>query len=239
MGVHCAISGGFTMRMKIASILLLASVMISHVSGQQLPASATKAPSPVLLELSVVNRAFYLHDQPDYSKLASDPNPVFPIGILKTFIVVTGLGDIAQMNGQPAKGNFVAWFTLLNLTPQPEPGQAIADVTRFAIVHYVFEILDADGNPLGSITVEGLADGPTAPGAPPQFENGNGSFVITGGTGIFKGARGQAAERTGIFGRPASTNEDPSYRRQHWGGTAGAVFAFIRNSCPYARVDEN
>lgn len=228
----------FDTKIKIVSLMLLSSAMIPHISAQQLPASATKAPASVLLELSVVNRAFYVHDQPDYSKLASDPNPVFPIGILKTFTVVTGLGDVVQMNGQPAKGTFAVWFTLLNLTPQPAPGEAIADVTRFAIEHEVFELLDADGNPLGTINLEGLGDGPPPPGAPPQIETGN--YVVTGGTGIFLGARGQAGYRiAGVFGRPASTNEDPSLRRAHGGGTATAVFAFIKNSCPYATGNDD
>ena len=224
------------MKMKFASLLLLASMLVSLASAQKVPTPVPDAP-PVLLELSVVNRAFYVHDQPDYSLLASTPNAVFPIGVGKTFTVVTGIGDIAQMNGHPAKGTFAAWFTLVNLTPKPAPGQAIADVTRGQLLHFVYEILDANGNSLGTITLEGFGDGPPAPGAPPQIENG--SYVITGGTGMFLGARGQAGERLGKFGRPASTNEDPSLRRANWGGNTTAVFAFIRKSCPYAKGDEN
>jgi hypothetical protein len=225
------------MKIKFVSLLLLVSMLVLSASARKVPTPVPDAP-PVLLELSVVNRAFYVHDQPDYSKLASNPNPVFPIGILKTFTVVTGIGDITQMNAHPAKGTFATWFTLLNLTPQPAPGQAIADVTRFAIELEVFELLDANGKSLGTITLEGFGDGPPAPGAPSQIELG--SYVSTGGTGIFLGARGQAGYRlAGVFGRPASTNEDPSLRRARGGGTATAVFAFIKKSCPYAKGDED
>ncbi len=215
------------MKMKFGSLLLLVSMLVSSASARQVPTPVPDAP-PVLLELSVVNRAFYLHDQPDYSLLASTPNAVFPIGVGKTFTVVTGIGDIVQMNGHSAKGTFAAWFTLLNLTPQPEPGQAIADVTRSQIANHLFEVLDTDGKSLGTITLMGWAGGPFP------------RYVITGGTGIFLGARGEAGELPGgIFGRPASTNEDPSLRRAHGGGTATVKFAFIRNSCPYAKGDAN
>ena len=216
------------MKINFVSLLLLVSMLVSSASAQKVPTPARDDAPPVLLELSVVNRAFYLHDQPDYSLLASTPNAVFPIGVGKTFTVVTGIGDIVQMNGRPTKGTFAAWFTLLNLTPQPEPGQAIADVTRSQINNSLFEVLDTDGKSLGTITLVGWGGGPDP------------RYVITGGTGIFLGARGEAGELPGgIFGRPASTNEDPSLRRAHGGGTATMKFAFIRKSCPYAKGDED
>lgn len=227
------------MKMKLVSLLLSASALVSYPSARPTQTPAADPPPPVMLELRTENRAFYVHDQPNYSLLASSPNTVFPAGAGKTFTEVTGIGDIKAMNGRPAKGTFIAWFTVLHLTPQPAPGQAIADVTRFGVIHYFLDVMDADGKSLGAITVEGLGDGPLPPNSPSRLETG--SFVITGGTGIFLGARGQAGEKVSdsVFGRPASTNEDPSQRRIHGGGSASLVFAFIRNSCPYAKIAEN
>lgn len=219
--------------MKKRPYTILATFVL--IGSMAVVAQAQQGAPPVLLEIFVENRAFYVHDQPDYSKLASDPNPVFPIGAGKTFTVVTGIGDITAMNGHPAKGTFATWFTVMNLRPQPAPGQAIADVTRPNMGPQYFEILDENGTSLGTLALSGWGGGPPAPGAPPQIQNG--SFVISGGTGIFLGAQGQAGQRPGISGRAASTNEDPSLRRAHGGGNVTVVFAFVRNSCPYATVE--
>lgn len=103
--------------MKKRPHTILATLVL--IGSMTVVAQAQQGPPPVLLEIFVENRAFYVHDQPDYSKLASDPNPVFPTGAGKTFTVVTGIGDITAMNGQPAKGTFATWFTVMNLRPQP------------------------------------------------------------------------------------------------------------------------
>ena len=219
--------------MKKRTYIMLATMVL--FGSLAVVAQAQGNPPPVVLEVFVENRAFYVHDQPDYSQLAANPNPLLPIGAGKTFSVVTGIGDITAMNGHAARGTFATWFTVLNLRPQPLPGQAIADVTRPNMGPQYFEILNENGTSLGTITLSGWGGGSPAPGAPPQIQTG--SFVITGGTGIFLGARGQAGQRPGISGRAASTNEDPSLRRAHGGGNVTVVFAFVRNSCPYATVD--
>jgi hypothetical protein len=52
------------------------------------------------------------------------------------------------------------------------------------------DLLDSDGNPIGTITANGLTRGPRAPGAPQDVLQD--ALTITGGTGAFFGIRGQA-----------------------------------------------
>lgn len=228
-----------TKRATIVSMVCLillgsgASIGQLNTFGQNKGAASIEQEAPVILEITVNNRAFYVHDQPDYSKLATNPNPTAPIVVGRTFSDVTGIGDIVTLNGKPARGTYVTRFNVLNLSPTPPSGKAVGDVTRSQISDSVYEIQDADGNPLGTLMLTGLVSGTPPPGSPDEIVSGN--FVITGGTGVFLGARGQGGERPpGVFGRPASVTEDPSLRRVHGGGSATVVLALIHDSCPYA-----
>jgi hypothetical protein len=90
-------------------------------------------------------------DTSDYSKFAIDPS-VTATAASKNFQSNVVIADIVAVNGQPAKGIFFRERRTIMLTPNPTPGQAIADVTRnFSGFETVFEILQPDGTPIGTI----------------------------------------------------------------------------------------
>src|SRR5262249_49427241 len=104
-----------------------------------------------------------------------------------------------------------------NLRAAPVNGQGIADVVRNNVNNQVFEILQNDGTPIGTIVTSGLGVGSAPPGAPLGVTQGNSAIV--GGTGAFLGARGQvgqAMQTTAV--RLASMTEDPANRRRLGGG---------------------
>src|SRR5262245_47754905 len=108
--------------------------------------------SPSILEIEVQNRAFY-ENRVEYDKLASDPNPPpIPQQPATVFAVVTAVGDIVALNGKPARGTWVDRFQVLQTSPSPQPGQTIADVSRFSADEHVFDILQPDGTWIGTIT---------------------------------------------------------------------------------------
>jgi hypothetical protein len=82
--------------------------------------------------------------------------------------------------------------------------------------HY-FEILQPDGTPIGSIMASGMNSGNPPPGAPSAI--GRDNLTVTGGTGAFLGARGQAGNGEAAFTfRVTSISEDPANRRINGGG---------------------
>jgi hypothetical protein len=83
--------------------------------------------------------------------------------------VATIIADIVSVNGQPAKGTYVGRSRTVALSPTPtgaENSEAIADVTRTALREHVFEILQPDGTPVGTVMSVGFSGGPAPPGAP-------------------------------------------------------------------------
>jgi len=198
---------------KILSAALLSSPMFG-----QAPASTT-------LTVDLQNLVEYQEDISDPSKFATNP-AVTPAVTYKNFGVATLIGDIVAVNGQPAKGTYVGRSRSIVASPAPAPGGAIADVTRTALREHVFEFLQSDGTPVGTLMSVGFSGGPPPPSTP-TAERGN--WAIVGGTGAFLGARGQISG-TGGTGRAASMAEDPSQRRTN-GGTA---FRFIVHVIPMA-----
>ena len=94
-----------------------------------------------------------------------------------------------------------------------------------------WEILKADGTPIGTIFVSFLAGGTPPPGAPLISFNNNGA--ITGGTGAFFAARGQVTNTADrVANRVASITEDPGNRRRNGGGRAHFIFHLIPLSRP-------
>ncbi len=113
----------------------------------------------------------------------------------------------------------------------PQAGSTgIADIGLTALREQVFEILQPDSTPVGTIMSMGFSGGPTPPGAPSGPTGGN--WAIVGGTGIFLGARGQVAGWGGTqFARAqsASMAEDPLNRRvYHQAG----IFRFTLHVIP-------
>jgi uncharacterized protein (TIGR03437 family) len=187
-----------------------------------------------VLQVDVENIAYYVSDTTDFGKLATDASAISPEAS-KNFATHIGVGDIVAVNGKPAKG---AWFwrgATLNATQNPTPGQAIADTTRIYIVELVWEILQVDGTPIGTIMASGVTGGMPPPGSPLQQNLGN--VAITGGTGAFLAVRGQAGVSVSVNpqmrgGRQASVTEDPANRRTRDGGVLPWILYLIPGSSP-------
>ena len=149
--------------------------------------------------------------------------------------MTTEMGDIVVVNGQPARGTYVARNRVLGASPTPSAGRAIADVTRTGFREQIFEILKSDGTPVGTIVGLGFS-GVGAPPGQPAAERGN--WVIVGGTGAFLGARGQE-EGAGNVVRTASIAEDPANRRQNGGGPSRYFLHVIPMTPPQIAIAPN
>src|SRR5690348_2736647 len=149
--------------------------------------SPGQTPSATILEIEVDNFTGYATDQFDASKFATDPNRTTAAAV-RNFGFVIGVADIVMVNGKPARGTFVVQQRSIGLSPTPNGGQAIADITRTAVTENLFEIQQQDGTYVGSIYCFGLAGGPGPVGV---LSGGTANVTIAGGTGAFLGVRGQ------------------------------------------------
>jgi hypothetical protein len=178
---------------------------------------------PAILTIDVANLVEYQADSYNPSNWGSNPN-VTPWAGAREFDVVTILADIVAVNGKPAKGLYAGQTRVIGTTPESVPGtgKAIADVKRTAMREHIFEILQPDGTPIGTIMSFGLSGGNVPPGSPSGPRGGN--WAIVGGTGAFLGARGQVEGWGGTEfsrgGRAASMSEDAANRRINGGGTS-------------------
>jgi hypothetical protein len=191
-----------------------------------------------VIQIDVENYAYYYADNPDYSKLAGSQQAVPPVST-KTFSSFIGLADIVRVNGKPAKGTWSIRATTTNYTPNPQPGQVIADTTRNFFVDWIWEIQQADGTPIGTVMATGMGFGPPPPGSPLGLSpTAASSMAITGGTGAFLGVRGQAGfSAITTTGRAASVAEDPSMRRALGGGTRSFLLTLIPLASPSVLTD--
>jgi hypothetical protein len=188
-----------------------------------------QAPPPVILQIDLDNVVFYWDDLSDRTKLATDagvttwtPNTFGQA----TFQQNVWLADIVAVNGKPVKGTFVSRSQNLNLSPNPAAGQAIGDITRTGGPGVqVFEILQTDGTPVGTIWAEALVGGSAPPGSPAAIRSMNGAVI--GGTGAFLGIRGQCGLMFSTLIRGASQSEDPGHRRLNGAGRMQLVLYLI------------
>jgi hypothetical protein len=215
---------------KAANVVMAVIPLVATCSlaSAQQPLAAT-------LTIDLGNMVEYQEDIYDPVKFARSPNvtPSLGIGVgVANFAVATLLGDIVAVNGQPVKGLYAGRSRTISARNNPTPGQAIADVTRAAIREHIFEILQSDGTPVGSIMLMGLSGGNSPPPGQPSTENAN--WAIVGGTGAFLGARGQAEAIAGIGlgGRAASMGEDPANRRINGGSAGQCVLHIIPMTAP-------
>lgn len=203
--------------LAIAGAVLLVTTHCAQAQGQTQPLT--------VLTVDLQNVVEYQGDIGDPSKFATNPG-ITPSVQPRNFFVVTLIGDIVRVNGEPAKGMYVGRTRVILANPAPVAGGAIADVSRVAMREHYFEILKSDGTPVGTIASLGFSGGPAPPGTgTPSSEKAN--WAIVGGTGAFLGARGQVGG-TGASGRAASMAEDPGNRRIN-GGTS---FPFILHIIP-------
>ena len=173
-----------------------------------------QAAPQTILTVDLANYVEYQADIYDASKYGKSPDKTTSAGT-GNFGVATQLGDIGAVNGQPAKGIYVGRSRAASVSTTPQPGSVgIADISVTALREHVFEILQPDGTPIGTIMSMGFSGGPVPPGSPSGPVGGN--WAIIGGTGAFLGARGQVE---GWGGTPfakaqaASIAEDPINRR--------------------------
>lgn len=180
----------------------------------------------VILEIDATNCVSYQSDVADYTKYATDPNPVAGVAS-KNFNSYINICDIVKVNGAPAKGTVVSPNQTIGAQPTPAAGKAIADITRSAVHTIFWEIQKADGTPVGSITGEGFGGGTGVPGAPSNMNQGNNT--VTGGTGAFFGIRGQWGTTASLaVALPVvSVTEDPAIRRNRPGGGFHQVLQLI------------
>ncbi len=190
-----------------------------------------QTPPVTILRVELTNYVNYYADVTDPLKIGTSPG-VTPLqsGFNSTFKTQIGIGDIASINGKPARGIWIFRALALNLSPTPASGRVIADLARVAVYDLVADILQADGTPVGIITGAGLGGGTPAPGAP--MAAGASNLGVTSGTGPFLGARGQIAVQGGTALRSASVAEDPANRRLNGGGTLSMIVHLIPMTCP-------
>lgn len=196
-------------------MILLFAVICKFAHGQ--------SPVQTTLVIDLQNVVEYQDDNGDPTKFAANPN-ITPSNTFKNFGVVTLIGDIVAVNGQPAKGTYVGRSRGLVMSPAPTSGGAIGDVTRTALREHMFEILQSDGTAVGTIMSLGFSGGAAPPGAP---ATDRANWAIVGGTGAFLAARGTVAG-TGGTGRAASMAEDPANRRIN----GGKALSFIIHVIP-------
>jgi len=169
---------------------------------------------PTILVVDTEDWVNYGNPVVDPVQLARNPGVVTTTPSLN-FGTSVVLADVTAINGSRAKGVFIFEGQQLRLTPTPNPGQAISDVTRANRVRITIEILHPDGRQIGAILAAGLVGGTPAPGSP--MGSITDSIAITGGTGGFLGAKG-TINTVEAGGRVTSQVEDPSMRRVHGGG---------------------
>jgi len=190
------------------------------------------------LRIDTLNAVVYFEDTGDVSKFATDPNMPTPLLPGKIFNRQIAIADLQAVNGQRVMGVHMRVGTNIGLLTAPTPGHPIADIVRNAAVEISFEILKIDGTPIGTIMASGFNGGASPPGSPSRVTVAN--FVVTGGTGAFLGARGQAGAEDPPPGvsiqRGASMIEDPANRRRNGGGTQRWVIHLIPLESPEIAV---
>ena len=215
-------------RANICTTVVLVAVAVCHLALAQQPPTMT-------LSVDLGNTVQYQGDIYDPAKFARNPDITPPSVGLVNFGVDTYIGDIVSVNGQPAKGLYAGRSQAIQAFPNPQPGQAIADVMRVSIRQHIFEILQPDGTPIGTIMAMGFSGGSPPPGQP-STERAN--WAIAGGTGAFLGARGQV-EGTGTSGRVASVAEDPANRRLNGGNPNRYILHIIPMTVPEIMTTAN
>jgi uncharacterized protein (TIGR03437 family) len=192
-----------------------------------------QTPAATVLRIEIENYVPYHYDVFDASKF-SNVADITTVPVTYPFGQVILIGDIVAVNGKPAKGLWALRGTNLYLTPDvgaQSPGsfslhpQGIADIIRFHIEDTIWEILQADGAPIGTIMASGFSRGTPPPGATPDWQFDN--LTITGGTGAFLGMRGQGGVIDLGSPRQASVTEASANRRVLGGAKRSYVLELL------------
>ena len=168
--------------------------------------------SPVVLVVDVDNAVQYRFDIGDPARRGADAGST-TAAAPRAFTDVLFIGDIVAVNGKPAKGLWTSRQYLMNFSPAPAAGFAVADVSRATIAECKWEFLDAEGRFVGALADSGLAP-----------------HSVTGGVGAFFGIQGQMAGGTspnpGPFASPPCRRTPPTA-----GSTAAAPTGSFSISC--------
>jgi len=184
------------------------------------------AETPSTKQVDVDNYVLYNYDTFDTTQFGT--NSTSTSVPMKTYNNHISIGDIVAVDGKPAKGTLLCTHTMFVLSPKATVGsmKAIADTSRAMMDDCSLEILTDDGVALGAVFIHGLFGGAPPPGAPPSSTRSN--LIVTGGTGAFLGARGQAGQTGPWTPRVASVTEDPANRRVNGGGVVSIVLQVFR-----------
>ena len=176
---------------------------------------------PIKLQVDVDNFVLYNYDTFETTQFGTNPSSTSVP--MKTYNYHISIGDIVAVGGTLAKGTLLCTHTMFVLSPTATVGsmKAIADTSRAMMDDCSLEILASDGTAVGTIFIHGLFGGAPPPGAPASSVRSN--LIITGGTGAFLGARGQAGQKGPWTPRLASVTEDPANRRVNGGGVESIV----------------
>ena len=187
--------------------------------------SCLAQPPVTELQVDVNNFVLYNYDTFDTSQFNTNRNATnVP---MKTYNYHIGVGDVTAVGGAPARGALFCTHTMFLLNPNAVAGngQAVSDIARNMLDDCTVEIQTASGAAVGTIFFRGLFGGTPPPGSSAGAARSN--MNITGGTGAFLGARGQAGGIGAFSPRVASVTEDPANRRANGGGTQSIVLQIL------------
>jgi hypothetical protein len=184
------------------------------------------AKTPSTKQVDIDNYVLYNYDTFDTTQFGT--NSTSTSVPMKTYNNHISIGDIVAVDGKPAKGTLLCTHTMFVLSPKATVGsmKAIADTSRAMMDDCSLEILTDGGVAVGTIFIHGLFGGAPPPGAPPSSARSD--LIVTGGTGAFLGARGQAGQTGPWTPRVASVTEDPANRRVNGGGVVSIVLQVFR-----------
>lgn len=206
------------MRTSHKALYLLVAVGLSNRTAGAQPGLPGQDPAPpVVLTLEGDNYVIYRNNVFDLTKLARDPNVT--TSTQTAFLSFVNVGDVRSVNGSPVKGLLSSQGPVaMPFRANPVAGQPVADFDSGGMLHCVWQILSADGKPIGTIVDVGIV---------------NGDHVVVGGTGAFHGVTGLHLTQVQTSPqRQASASEDPANRRTHGGGKFRTMFYLYPRSRP-------
>lgn len=189
---------------------------------------------PTDLKVDLSNYVLYNYDTFDTTQFGMNPSPTNVM--MKTYNFHIGIADIMAVSGTAAKGTLLCTHTMFVLSPTAAVGSksAIADTSRSMLDDCSLEIQTSGGAPVGTVYLHGTFGGAPPPGAPANSARSN--LIVTGGTGAFLGARGQAAQTGPWTPRVASVTEDPANRRSNGGGSQSILLQIFPMYSPSIAV---
>src|SRR5215831_2845032 len=178
-----------------------------------LPRAEAQAFAGSILHVEIVNSTLYRQGYCNISDQGKDPAKL-PRSTVTPFASGVGIGDIVSVNGEAVKGVALQIFHGGLFSSTFTPGSKIADISLAPTGNsWDLTFLNPDGTLIGAVHIGGNGGGPAPPGAPKEIANSG--WTVTGGTGVFFGARGYwTAAQDSVSGERQTTDcEDPAYRR--------------------------